>query len=46
MAGSAAGSSDSFTKSKRKTYEGFTRFVFIGTVVVVGIVALMGIFLV
>jgi hypothetical protein len=45
MAGGAANSTDSFTQSKRATYEGFTRFALWGTVIVIGIVALMGIFL-
>lgn len=45
MAGAIAKANDPFTKSKRQTYEGFTRFVLWGTVVVVGILALMGIFL-
>jgi hypothetical protein len=35
MAGGTANSSDPFTKSKRQTYEGFTRLVFFGTIVVV-----------
>jgi hypothetical protein len=46
MAGGSTNSSDAFAKSKRRTYEGFTQFTLWGTVIVVSIVALMGIFLV
>jgi hypothetical protein len=46
MAGAIAKANDPLTKAKRQTYEGFTQFVLWGTVIVIGIVALMGIFLV
>jgi hypothetical protein len=44
MAGAIAKANDPLTKAKRQTYEGFTRFVLWGTVIVITIVALMGIF--
>ena len=46
MAGAIAKANDPLTKAKRETYQGFTHFVMWGTIIVVAIVALMGIFLV
>lgn len=45
MAGAISKSTDPFTKSKRNTYEGFSRFTFWGTVIVISIVGLMAVFL-
>ena len=46
MAGAIAKANDPLTKAKRQTYEGFTHFVLWGTVIVVGIVAILGITLI
>ena len=46
MAGAIANATDPLTRAKRESYEGFTRFVLWGTVIVITIVALLGIFLV
>jgi len=46
MAGAIAKATDPLTKAKRQTYQGFTSFVLWGSVIVIAIVSLMGIFLV
>ena len=45
MAGGTTNSADSFTQSKRQTYEGFTKFTFWAALHVVVLLALMAIFL-
>ena len=35
MAGAIAKANDPLTKAKRQSYEGFTRFVFVGTIAVI-----------
>ena len=41
MAGAIAKANDPLTKAKRQTYEGFTRFVLLGTVAVVVLTAIV-----
>lgn len=43
MAGGISNANDPFTRSKKATYDGFMRFATAGTVVVIGIVILLGI---
>jgi hypothetical protein len=44
MAGAIAKAKDPLTVAKRQSYEGFTQFVLWGTIFVIAVVALLGIF--